>query len=825
MQNVQSRSTFQTLLLIVALWMYVVTGAVAQPVATSSIQPSATAIAPIPLQDILTRADDEQQHVDRVNQLLALPDPVDQLRATLDDIAAPVDAKLRTTSGIVLNDLPIARLESLSRHWEFDARSFERWEAHARRTLYPYSASALQLAQRRAAWSATRAAGFLDGLPPVMSDRVDAMLADIDTSETALGTVLTRQFDLMQRASDLKARIQAGRNNVATAIDDIDHRLLQTDMPPLWQSLSLNGGTRAAIVEMERGLEIESQFAVDYRAAHTGNQQALAIVQVLLLPLIAWLVLRNRRTSQKGTQPRKITRALRRPISAWLLLSMLSVLVFEPDAPLLVEEFALLIALVPVLRLLPSGVLRSFGIWPYIAIALYVIDRVGLAVVADIGPYRLFLLLLNVLALGLTFRMLRRPLPSTSAKPDRNLQRAIRPLGGLVFLMLSVAAVCNIEGNISMAETLTSGVIDSGYMALLLYASVTVCIGIFRAVLSQPECANRRLVLQHGPVLHAAWRRLLVLSASLGWLLYSLDRFRLLRPLHGIGSSILQFGIEIGEVSIHIGDILVFLFASWLAFWAARIVRRLLRDELSGHAGLPRGVGNSISSLSYYSVLLLGILVALSAAGFKVSQLTLVFGALGVGIGFGLQTVVNNFVSGLVLMFERPIQPGDVVDAAGSSGTVREIGLRATTIRTFDGAEVIVPNGLLLSGNLTNWTMFDQNRRIEIAVGVAYGSDPSQVLTILNAAACTTPGVADQPAPTSMMTSYGDSALHFIVRAWTTDITTWASVRGELLARALAGLQAAGISIPYNQMDLHVRTLPEHMQSRMEKEPPIDGNA
>jgi small-conductance mechanosensitive channel len=186
---------------------------------------------------------------------------------------------------------------------------------------------------------------------------------------------------------------------------------------------------------------------------------------------------------------------------------------------------------------------------------------------------------------------------------------------------------------------------------------------------------------------------------------------------------------------------------------------------------LPRGVGNSIASLSYYGVLLLGILFALSAAGFKVSQLMFIFGALGVGIGFGLQNVVNNFVSGVVLMFERPIQPGDVIDAAGVSGTVREISLRATTIRTFEGADSVVPNGLLLSGNLTNWTMYDRSRRFEITINVAYGTDPALVIAILNATASATTGVAPEPAPVVLLTDGGDNGINFAVRVWTVSVT------------------------------------------------------
>ena len=135
---------------------------------------------------------------------------------------------------------------------------------------------------------------------------------------------------------------------------------------------------------------------------------------------------------------------------------------------------------------------------------------------------------------------------------------------------------------------------------------------------------------------------------------------------------------------------------------------------------------------------------------------------------------------------------------------MREIGLRATTIRTFDGADAVIPNGVLLASNLTNWTMFDRSRRFDVTVGVAYGSDPARVLAVLAQAAGGTPGVAQEPAPTILMTGYGDSAVNFVVQAWTADIGNWTQVRSDLLGRILAALDAAGIAIPYQRIDVNL---------------------
>lgn len=766
---------------------------------------------PIAVADILSRADQDLRLVDDTKRLLAAPDPAVRLARALDDLQVPVDAKLHGTRGDALRTFPVIRLESLERHWQFDGRRVAAWEADSRRARAPYADAASQLATRRAAWAATRAEGLLDALPSALATRVDTTLGELDAIEQGLSTALTRQIVLSQRAVTLQASIQAAHAEVLAAIDEIDQRLLRRDAPPLWEGLPKAPDGHATFDTVVRGLDIESRFAIDYRAAGSNNQMALRAVQLLLLPLLLWLVVRSRRTKGQVPASANVVRALQRPFSTWLLLSMLAVLVLEPDAPMLVQEAALLLALVPVLRLLPAATWHALGAWPHVAVGLYAIDRLGVLAMASAELYRGLVLGLAVLSFAMTVWLMRRAArlagPANDSAALAALRRGVRPVGSVVLGVFAVSAVANVAGLVSLAGVLNSGVIDSGYFALLLFAGVTALRSVFHAVLGQPEIARLTLVREYASVLYAGLRRLLILCAVAGWLLYTLDLFRLLRPLQGIGTRVLDLGFSVGQVSIELGGVLVFAVSIWLAFWAARGTRALLRDQLPRNASLPRGAGNSIASLSYYALILLGFLLALSAAGFKVSQLAFVFGALSVGIGFGLQGVVSNFVSGLVLMFERPIQPGDVIDAAGTSGSVREIGLRATIIRTGEGADVVVPNSLLLSGNLTNWTLYDRSRRIEVPVGVAYGSDPAQVLAVLTSAAAEVPGVAAQPAPVTVMAGFGDSALNFVVRVWTDDLSDWGTVRSALLIRVLAALDHAGVSIPYPRYDVQVRTV------------------
>lgn len=818
--------SFPTLIIVSAMWILLVADATAQSLVTPqpTTAPLEKTVAPIAMQDILNNTYAEQKRLELAKKLLSAPDPVIQLRKKLDNIAAQVDTQLATTSKFALRELPVMRLESLSRHLKFDTRLLDRWEVEANYSLAPYSDSALRLAQDRLSWSATRAAGLINALPNEVSTHVETMLTQFDATEAALAAALAKQFELRQHASEIRARIQTGSNEVDAVINDIDRRLFLMDAPPVWQGLGPRVDAGASLAAMRSGMEIETQFALDYEAAGTGNHKARRMVQILLIPLIFWLALRSRQQQGEANAAVRPNHGLSRPVSTWLLLSMLFLLLLEPDAPILIQEIALLLGLVPVLRLLPLGTLRTLGVWPYLAVALYLLDRTGLVFVSDTRFYRQFLFVLNGLAVGLMFAMLHRLAAvelSSQSQPQPQPERQVVGLGvrkfvcRIVLVILLIATGCNIFGNVSLAERLTSGIIDSTYMGLLLYLGVYACLTILRTLLDQRELAGFKLLQRYRVGFELLFKRLLVLGAVIVWLVYSMERLRILRPLQEAATTVLAFGIEAGEVSIHISDVLVFLLSVWLAVWVAKAVRKLLMDELPRHANLPRGVGSSIASLSYYGLLMLGLLVALSAAGFKVSQLTLVFGALGVGIGFGLQNVVNNFVSGMVLMFERPIQPGDIIDTAGISGTVREIGLRATILRTFDGADVVVPNGSLLSSNLTNWTMFDHARRIEIPVGVAYGSNPANVLELLGNVARSTPGVSAYPEPVVLMTGYGESALNFVARVWTNDINSWMNVRGDLLARMLACLREAGISIPYPQVDLNFRSIPEPLTTSM----------
>ena len=203
-------------------------------------------------------------------------------------------------------------------------------------------------------------------------------------------------------------------------------------------------------------------------------------------------------------------------------------------------------------------------------------------------------------------------------------------------------------------------------------------------------------------------------------------------------------------------------------------------------------------------VLTLGVLIGLSIVGLDMTKLTIVAGALSVGIGFGLQNIVNNFVSGLILLFERPVQVGDQIEVGGLGGTLQRIGIRASVLRTADGSEVIVPNGELISQKVTNWTLSDRNRLLRVDVGVAYGTKVAEAKAIILEVAAAHHDLVPSPEPEVLLLALADSSLNLQLRAWTERPQRWQSICGELLEKIYDRLGAAGIEIPFPQRTVHL---------------------
>lgn len=244
-----------------------------------------------------------------------------------------------------------------------------------------------------------------------------------------------------------------------------------------------------------------------------------------------------------------------------------------------------------------------------------------------------------------------------------------------------------------------------------------------------------------------------------------------------------------------------------LAVWlAANGVTHALRASLLRALGLENGSEETVASLLRYGLLFLGTLIALQAAGVDVRGLAIAGGVLGVGIGFGLQNLANNFVSGVVIGLERPIRVGDVVKVGDHFGTVLRIGARSTALRTLDRVTVLIPNSRFLESEVVNWSHGDPVSRVHVPVGVDYGSDVAAVRAALLAAARSHAAVLREPRPQVQLKAFGGSSLEFELLVWTRDPRNQFTLVSDLNYRIEAELERHGVRVPFPQLDVHIRT-------------------
>jgi small-conductance mechanosensitive channel len=260
--------------------------------------------------------------------------------------------------------------------------------------------------------------------------------------------------------------------------------------------------------------------------------------------------------------------------------------------------------------------------------------------------------------------------------------------------------------------------------------------------------------------------------------------------------SSLLFGFEIGQFRISLARILIGLLLFTALLLATRLFQRWLRDRVLAQPRMDAGIANSIDTVVGYAGIAVAALVAVSYAGFDITSLAIVAGALSVGIGFGLQSIVNNFVSGLILLVERPIKVGDWIVVGNEQGHVRRISVRATEIETFDRASLIVPNSELIMGRVVNWTHRNLLGRVVLKISTDYGSDPEKVIKILEACATDNQLVLKSPAPSALLEGFGANSLDFVLRFLLADLNRSGDVQSEMRTAIMKAFRANGINLP-----------------------------
>lgn len=379
---------------------------------------------------------------------------------------------------------------------------------------------------------------------------------------------------------------------------------------------------------------------------------------------------------------------------------------------------------------------------------------------------------------------------------------------GIIALIALASIVAPLIGYAVLGSLLINELLDSAVVLSVLF----LLRGLLRELIAltlRGSLAQRQLGLAHP----TRQRLKFWLRALLDVLFVPLTAIAIM-PVWGVPTrdiwdavSHVLTGITVGNVTISIIDLLAGVMIFAVTVIVTRMAQRTLTERVLPQTGLDVGVRHSLSAGVGYLGFTLALLLGVAAIGLDLSNLAIIAGALSVGIGFGLQAIVSNFVSGLILLIERPIKAGDWIVVAGHEGFVKQIKVRATELETFQRASVIIPNSELLSASVVNWTHKNTLGRAEVQIGVAYGSDVDQVMKILQECLEAAPRVLKWPEPQVLFQGFGDSALEFEVRGFLSDILWVVQVQSDLRVAINRALAEHGIEIPFPQRDIHLRDI------------------
>jgi len=644
-----------------------------------------------------------------------------------------------------------------------------------------------------------------EDLPAPLRERLKAILSQASEIDGELASRLAAILTTQERLTAMNERVAVTLQVIEAARRQARQQLLVPELPPLWSAL--RSPPIETLIEQIRQSWTEDGSTL---ARFVGANPRHFVLQLTLLAVFALLtVYLHRRSSIAGDAAadeslRVAALVLSRPLSAALLLTLAMTRLISPEAPSVVFEFNRLVAIVPLLRFLPALVHRSMRRPLYVLTVLYAADQARDLMVEASMLRRVALLLVGAFALAGLMWLLRAGGPAHRVSASLWWRASL--LGGKVAMpLLAGALVANVLGAVRLAEVLTETTLNSAYLGMGLFGLVLLVDGMTTVALRTRAALALNVVRHHAGLLGAhASRAVRVLAVAL-WAYAVLRMSGFLTPVMEALGAVLVREWGYGALRVSLGGVVVFVIAVWAALQISRFVRFVLDEDVLRRLDLPRGVPQAVSMLAYYGLVAVGFIVALAGAGIQLTQLTLLISALGVGIGFGLQNIVNNFVSGLILIFERPIKIGDVVEVGTLTGEVQNIGIRASVVKTFSGSEVIVPNGNLVSSTVVNWTRSDRKRRVDVPVGVAYGTDPRRVLEILLEAARKQEGILATPEPQALFSGFGVNSLDFELRFWTTE--NWPGIKSAVHVEINDALAKAEIEIPFPQHDLHLRSV------------------
>ncbi|MEZ5347039.1 MAG: mechanosensitive ion channel [Pyrinomonadaceae bacterium] len=787
---------------------------------SSSPVPTPTPIpTPIPVGAVSEQSQITAERLGKIRDGLGKSPSIQVIESDLPKLKNELDSRVSETTKLLAARPSLETLRNVEQDWNGLSKNIPVWKEDLSSQISALDNYVREIENLNDQWGKTLGTltstqeSSTDGnsntnlvdIPAVVIEEVKATLRSISGTRKLVEERRAELLTLQSRVSKEETRINDILGSIKEVREEALSHLFVRDSPPIWLVGQKESSITAQSSEIRNSVSEQIATLSDYFSRQRDNFILHGFLLVLFAGSLFWLRKRMRPWIENEPQLERAFTVFQLPIASALILTIIFSGQLYPQAP------RILTALIGGAALIPGIIfLRRILDPPMFPILnalmiFYFVDRIR-EITASLPFVSRVLFLLEILGavIFLIWFLRSKRLSDRIQVKHRRIFTMIRKIIPVVLVLFSIAVLANIFGLVSLSSVIGNGIFRTAYAALVLYAAVQIIESLLIFAFRLRPLSLLNMVKTHRRMLQFKTFRVIQWLAIIAWGLITLRIFSIYDTVLKYATSFLTAELEIGSIAVSLSDIIIFGVTIWLAFALSRAVRFILEEDVYSRFSLAGGVPYAMSTILHYSLLVAGFIIAIAALGIDLTKFTILAGAFGVGLGFGMQNIVNNFVSGLILLFERPVKVEDYVQIGTHQGDLKQIGLRASVLRTVDGSDIIVPNGQLISEEVTNWTLSDTQRRIDVRVGVAYGSDPRHVMELLTNVAVAHNGILKDPEPRAIFVGFGDNSLDFELRAWT-DSEQWVVVKSDVTLGVHDTLGEKGIEIPFPQRDLHIK--------------------
>lgn len=777
----------------------------AQEQTTQPAKPRQEIIVVYKISEIPIKLEETSSYLSTLSDGISKADDLKRLASELINISKEYSVLRKQTDSVNLEDELTTSIREFQQKWNFLKKTISEWTKEVTSRTEKLEEQKKALLENKNIWLKTDSLARKERANRNIRNKIGKLLMEFIRSEDLVVNEINNSINIQTKISEQVVDVDQMVKKIGDLLIEKKREMFIRNAPPIWQSLTGKADTTTVANQAKYIYDSYVRTSIEFYRENKKSFLSSLFYFLILLVLTFSLNRVGRKFEFENPEAKRALKILSVPFSAATLIYLVGLVIFYSEAPDAFDSLIRILVVLPLLRVLSKIINPILKPPLYLFALLLVLQQFKLTSASDTEIERGLLFLINLITLGGLIWMLITKRFEQALENQLRANKS-RALTKLIIGLFIITLIANIVGYVMFSLTIVNGTINSA-LSITILLTAAIALESVIIVSLKTKLANSLYVVQNQPQkIQQTIGKLTKLIVIIWSISIVLNNFGLREIIINWLEETLANKWTVGSFSFSIWSIVLFIISIWLSVIAARFVKFILDGDVLPRFNLARGVPAAISTISSYLIIAFGILVAIMGAGIDLNSFTMIAGALSVGIGFGLQDIVKNFISGLIIIFEHPIQIGDAVQIEELSGRVKHIGIRSSTIKTWEGAEVIVPNGNLISNKLVNWTLSDQLRRIDIKIGVAYGTDVQLVMETLLNCANQQEKILTSPPPYVLFEDFADSSLNFELRCWTADFTNWVEIRSDIRVSIDKVFKEKNIDIPFPQRDLNIKS-------------------